>query len=81
MKKKSGEREEVSGPEVKKKPGGRDEGNQKPTSEVSKMGTMWGWHLEELASSEVVGLAEVVPQPRMRRAYTRISSLKPVTAY
>ena len=77
-KKKSGEQEWASGPTVKKKPGGQSGGNRKLTSEVGEVGMMVAMggesSAEELASSEVVGLAEVVPRSRMRRAYARISS-------
>ena len=83
VKKKLGEQEEASGPNVKKVPGGQNGGNQKPTSEGDKVGMMvaiGGWSsAEELASSKGVGLTDGVQQSRMQRAYTHIAS--PITRY
>ena len=71
---------EEAGPNGKKKPGGQNGGNRKPASEGGEKRMMGGWSsAEELASSEGVGLAEGVPQSRMRRAYARIAS--PTTRY
>ena len=80
VKKKAWGQNEGLDPTAKETPGGQIGGIRKPPSEVGEVGMMGLMGVrglsadEELASSEVVGLAEVVPQSRMRRGYARRSS-------